>query len=336
MKNCSSLSFVDLGNNRFFGQVPAWIGESLPLLNILILHSNNLNGSIPLHMCWLKDLHILDLSLNDISGTIPQCLNNFTAMTQIGNSSSDIFHRYYFKFVDYMYTNMTFRHGKDFVDNARLMLKRREYKYDKILGLLKIIDLSSNKLMGKLPDEISSLLQLVGLNVSRNKLVGEIPQTIGQMKQLQSLDLSRNQFSSKIPSSMSELNFLSDIDLSYNNLSGKIPTSTQLQSFKASDFIGNPTLCGPPLIQKCPGEEVPNQSHQAHYGNKDDEDEFGKWFYVGTGFGFAISFWVVCGSLLLNRAWRHAYFLLLDNRKNWLYVTTAVNIARLRRNFQRQ
>ena len=46
MKNCSSLSFVDLGNNRFFGQVPALIGESLPLLNILILHSNNLNGSI--------------------------------------------------------------------------------------------------------------------------------------------------------------------------------------------------------------------------------------------------------------------------------------------------
>ncbi|XP_030936555.1 receptor-like protein EIX2 [Quercus lobata] len=336
MKNCSSLSFVDLGNNRFFGQVPAWIGESLPLLNILILHSNNLNGSIPLHMCWLKDLHILDLSLNDISGTIPQCLNNFTAMTQIGNSSSDIFHRYYFKFVDNMYTNITFYYEREFVDNARLMLKRREYKYDKILGLLKIIDLSSNKLIGKLPDEISSLLQLVGLNVSRNKLVGEIPQTIGQMKQLQSLDLSRNQFSSKIPSSMSELNFLSDIDLSYNNLSGKIPTSTQLQSFKASDFIGNPTLCGPPLIQKCPGEEVPNQSHQAHYGNKDDEDEFGKWFYVGTGFGFAISFWGVCGSLLLNRSWRHAYFLLLDNMKNWLYVTTAVNIARLRRNFQRQ
>ena len=43
MKNCSSLSFVDLGNNRFFGQVLAWVGESLPLLNILILRSNNLN-----------------------------------------------------------------------------------------------------------------------------------------------------------------------------------------------------------------------------------------------------------------------------------------------------
>ena len=207
----------------------------------------NLNGSIPLHMCWLKDLHILDLSLNDISGTIPQCLNNFTAMTRIGSSSSDIIHSYNFKFVDN--TNITYHYTKKFVDNARVILKRRQYKYGKILGLLKIIDLSSNKLMGKLPDEISSLLQLVGLNVSRNNLVGEIPQTISQMKQLQSLDLSRNQFSGKIPSSMSELNFLSDIDLSYNNLSGKIPTSTQLQCFKASDFIGNLTLCGPPLIR---------------------------------------------------------------------------------------
>ena len=255
-------------------------------------------------------------------------------MTQIGSSSSDIIHSYNFKFVDNIYSNITYYYKREFVDNARLMLKRREYKYDKILGLLKIIDLSSNKLMGKLADEISSLLQLVGLNVSRNNLVGEMPQTIGQMKQLQSLDLARNQFSGKVPSSMSELNFLSDIDLSYN-LAGKIPGSTQLQSFKASDFIGNPTLCGPPLIQKCPGEEVPNQSHQADYGNKDDEDEFGKLFYVGTGFGFVISFWGVCGSLLLKHSWRHAY-LLLDNMKNWLYVTTAVNIARLRTSFQRQ
>ena len=226
------------------------------------------------------------------------------------------------------------------VDSAMVAWKRREYKYDKILGLLKIIDLSSNKLMGKLPDEITSILELVGLNVSRNNLVGEISQTIGQMKQLQSLDLSRNQLSGKIPSSMSKLNFLSSIDLSHNNLSRKIPTSTQLQSFKASDFIGNPTLCGPPLTQKCPGEVTPNQPLPTDIGitedDKDNRDEFKKRFHIGAGIGFAVGFWGICSSLILKQSWRHAYFLLLDNMKDWLYVTMAVNKTRFWRMFQRQ
>ena len=56
LKNCSLLKFVDLGNNKFSGSVPAWIGECLPLLNILILRSNKFGGSIPLNLCWLKYL----------------------------------------------------------------------------------------------------------------------------------------------------------------------------------------------------------------------------------------------------------------------------------------
>ena len=59
-------------------------------------------------------------------------------------------------------------------------LKGREYKFGKNLGLLKIIDLSSNNLTRKLPTEITSLLELDVLNVSKNNLIGEIPQTIGR------------------------------------------------------------------------------------------------------------------------------------------------------------
>ena len=110
---------------------------------------------------------------------------------------------------------------QEFVNDATVIMKGRELEYGKYLGLLKIINLASNKLTGKVPSEISSLLELVVLNISRNKLIGEIPQMIGQLKRLQSLDMSRNQFSNEIPSSMSELHFLSDLDLSYNNLSGK-------------------------------------------------------------------------------------------------------------------
>lgn len=254
LKNCSSLKVLDLGDNRFSGKVPAWIEEGLPKLIVLILRSNKFDGSIPLNLCWLTYLQNLDLSLNDISGTIPSCLNNFTAMAQkgyyydmilglcyildVGNSTSQV--RYF--------------------DSATVVLKGREDEYGKNLGLLMMINLSGNKLIGKLPIEILSLLELFTLNVSGNNLIGEIPHLIGQLKMLETLDLSRNQFSGEIPLSMSELSFLNHLDLSYNHLSGKSPSSTQLQSFEASDFAGNPALCGLPLSQKrWPGEQTPNQ-----------------------------------------------------------------------------
>ncbi|KAK7815943.1 receptor-like protein eix2 [Quercus suber] len=318
------LRFMDLGNNRFSEKIPPWIAEDLPQLIVLILRSNKFSGSIPWETCKLKYLRILDLSLNDFSGIIPQCLNNLTAMAYKAYSSTNLFeggcmgsHG-----LNYMYIG-------DYVDSAMVALKGREYKFGKNLGLLKIINLSSNKLTGKLPTEITSLLELVVLNVSKNNLIGKIPQTIGQLKQLESFDMSRNRFLGEIPSSMSELQFLSRLDLSFNNLSGKIPSGTQLQGFDATCFTGNRALYGPPLTQKCPGEETPNQSLSTDNGSTEDDednrDEFKKWFYVGAGIGFAVGFWGICSSLILKRSWRHAYFLLLDNMKDWLYVAMAVN-----------
>ncbi|KAH7522560.1 hypothetical protein FEM48_Zijuj07G0151600 [Ziziphus jujuba var. spinosa] len=66
--------------NEFSGKVPAWIGESLLALRILIMQSNKFNGSIPLSLCELTCLQILDLSQNSIFGNIPRCLNKLTSM----------------------------------------------------------------------------------------------------------------------------------------------------------------------------------------------------------------------------------------------------------------
>ncbi|KAK7850036.1 receptor-like protein eix2 [Quercus suber] len=82
------------------------------------------------------------------------------------------------------------------------------------------------------------------------------------------------------------------------------------------------------------GDETPNQSELTD--NEEDGDELVKWFYVGIGCGFAIGFWGVCCSLVFKRSWRHAYFLLFDKMKDWLYVTLKVNMTRLWRKFQRQ
>ena len=64
------------------------------------------------------------------------------------------------------------------------MYKGREYEYKSILGLLKSIDLSSNKLTEAIPSEIVELNGLISLNLSRNLLIGKIPSKIGSLRSL--------------------------------------------------------------------------------------------------------------------------------------------------------
>jgi len=90
LRNCTSLVFLDLSSNKLRGEIPGWIGESMPSLKILSLQSNGFSGSIPPNLCHLSNILILDLSLNNISGIIPKCLNNLTSMVQKTESENSL------------------------------------------------------------------------------------------------------------------------------------------------------------------------------------------------------------------------------------------------------
>lgn len=74
LQNCPELTFIDLGQNKFFGSIPAWIGEKLAQLAILRLRSNMFSGYIPMQLRGLGHLQYLDLARNNFSGTIPHSL----------------------------------------------------------------------------------------------------------------------------------------------------------------------------------------------------------------------------------------------------------------------
>ncbi|KAL7086740.1 hypothetical protein ACP275_13G019500 [Erythranthe tilingii] len=327
LKNCQQLELIDIGGNMLTGNIPSWISAFSQDMAYLILNENRFYGSIPPEICNLTRIHVLDLSRNNLSGQIPRCFNSFTELLDKGTTNGQDLLSYYY-----------------YVESASVQWKGRESVYRKrTLRLLKLIDLSSNKLVGNIPEIFSSLKGLISLNLSRNSLTGNINPDIGQMERLEVLDLSRNQLSGTVPISMAQLHSLAVLDLSNNNLSGKIPSSTQLQSFNESSYAGNPKLCGPPLAS-CPGDKlIPDTTGQGRRNNKeinDDEDEGGFilkrlsfWKEVGISivFGFIVGFWGFVGSLLIKRSWRVAYFNFWDRVGDWFYATTIVFFRKLRR-----
>ncbi|RHN57085.1 putative non-specific serine/threonine protein kinase [Medicago truncatula] len=239
LKNCTNLVMLDLGDNRFSGPIPYWLGRQLQMLS---LGRNRFSGILPQSLCSLTNVQLLDLSENNLSGQIFKCLNNFSAMSQKVFSTI-------FKYSNLLYPvgfgKSVLYEGYDLV--ALLMWKgaARLFKNNKLI--LRSIDLSSNLLTGDIPEEIGNLIALVSLNLSSNNLTGEITSEIGRLTSLEFLDLSRNNFSGLIPPSLAQIYRLSMLNVSDNNLSGKIPISTQLQSFDASSYKGNVNLCGKPL-----------------------------------------------------------------------------------------
>ncbi|CAF1974405.1 unnamed protein product [Brassica oleracea var. botrytis] len=150
---------------------------------MLRLQSNSFDGQIPDDLCSAPSLHILDLSENKLSGSVPKCICNLTAIVQ----------------------------GKS-VDEY--------YEYQEIRDS---INLSGNSIHGEIPVEILDLTYLRILNLSRNSVAGSIPGNISKLGHLETLDLSRNRFSGAIPQSLAAISSLHTLNLSYNKLEGSIP-----------------------------------------------------------------------------------------------------------------
>ncbi|KAF7046708.1 hypothetical protein CFC21_055718 [Triticum aestivum] len=307
LKSWTQLMSLDLSHNSFSGRFPLWIGD-LVELRFLRLDQNMFFGEIPCTISNLSSLQHMNLAGNGLSGAIPRHLSNATAMIgKYRKVSRDE--------TDYeVYMNMVFRY-----DFSSVVIKGRELNYSTGIWNLVSIDLSFNQLTGGIPEEITALDALINLNLSSNRLSEKFPNKLGVLQALESLDLSRNMLSSRIPSSLSDLNYLSYLDLSDNNLTGRIPSGRHLDTLyteQPSMYSGNSGLCGPPLPNSCSGKNVTRQDDQKGNGHSFEPMTF----CFGLALGFILGLWVVFCILLFKKVWRIAYFRVVDQTYDQMYV----------------
>ncbi|XP_031261005.1 probable LRR receptor-like serine/threonine-protein kinase At3g47570 [Pistacia vera] len=169
------------------GTIPSTFGN-LHYLQDLDLSQNNLQGSIPKEVMGLSSLTIsLNLAKNKLTGALP---------SEIGNLKN--------------------------------------------LGRL---DLSNNKLLDKIPRGLGSCVALEYLQMEGNFFIGTIPTSFSTLRGLRDLDLSHNNLSREIPEYFQRLS-LTNLNLSFNHFDGEVPTGGIFKNATAISVAGNDKLCG--------------------------------------------------------------------------------------------
>ncbi|KAB2621961.1 LRR receptor-like serine/threonine-protein kinase [Pyrus ussuriensis x Pyrus communis] len=81
------------------------------------------------------------------------------------------------------------------------------------------------QLIGSIPDQLSSLLNLTHFWVDDNNLTGAIPDWIGKSSSLYAISLAYNNFEGSIPNALGRLTSLGRFVIPSNKLSGTVPSS---------------------------------------------------------------------------------------------------------------
>ncbi|MBA0784811.1 hypothetical protein Gotri_027059, partial [Gossypium trilobum] len=180
LANCKDLELLDVGNNYVNDTFPDWLGN-LDHLQVLILRSNRFHGQVVSSnvIVSFTHLHVIDLSRNNLSGYLPiKFLENLHDIRK-GNEKKGK--------REYMTNSLVNGTEYYYVGGLSFMAKGLEIEFEALLTSWMLntsypiiigesLDLSSNKLQGRIPTELTNLGFLAVLNLSQNNLTGPIPQ----------------------------------------------------------------------------------------------------------------------------------------------------------------
>ncbi|XP_022744340.1 receptor-like protein 12 isoform X3 [Durio zibethinus] len=225
--NLSMLTYLNLSNSVFSGQIPSEISKLFRLSSLDLSNNwdpNSFQRLLELKIPDLKsliqnftDLKHLHLSYVDVASPIPSVLANFSSLTSLhlehcgllGKFPLPIFH------LPNLQTIWL-------VHNLGLTGYFPEFNFT---SQLKVLALLNTSFSGELAASIGDLYSLEFLGIGLCNFTGLVPSTLGNLPNLQFLDLGRNFFSGLVPSTLGNLTKLYHMDLQKNYFTGELPDS---------------------------------------------------------------------------------------------------------------
>ncbi|KAL4191623.1 hypothetical protein AMTRI_Chr07g81510 [Amborella trichopoda] len=238
-----SLTYLYLSDSALT-DFPAFVFRCKNLV-LLDLSLNGLSGPIPIQkLSSLKNLKVLNFRNNSFQGHIPAELLNLTKLQVLRLSENNL--------TGFIPHEIGFIFG----------LHKLDLSYNPLLGgpipaslgqlwALEELSLYHCGLNSGIPAHLFlNWTTLTFLDLSENVLEGQIPSGITLLKNLKFLDLSSNQISGFLPSNIGNLSKLSILYLYGNNLTGSIPSSIGELSMLNNLYLNNNYLKGsiPPSI----------------------------------------------------------------------------------------
>ncbi|WOL12391.1 putative inactive leucine-rich repeat receptor-like protein kinase [Canna indica] len=252
----TALKWVYLGYNNLSGEIPSEIGN-LTALEHLDLVYNNLTGGIPGSIGDMHRLQYLYLYQNLLSGPIPPSIYNLTALVALDMSENElsgqvsedvtrlenleVLHLFSNRFSGAIPSSLG---AIPRLRVLQLWSNRFTGTIPSSLGLgnneLAVVDLSSNNLIGQLPEHLCYSRRLVKLILFANALHGGIPRGLSRCRTLERVRIENNRLSGEIPLEFTRLPAVDYLDVSGNKFSGEIGRRRwEMLSLRMLSLAGN-------------------------------------------------------------------------------------------------
>ncbi|KAE8658990.1 Detected protein of unknown function [Hibiscus syriacus] len=241
------LRIVDLSGNNFSGTFPVWLLENNTKLGEFTLNGNSFKGhlrlpSVPnsnLASFDISDNKLQDLSDNQLSGRVPEELIMKRWLFGLRLSNNNLSGNAVPAILKSNCLSNLYLDGNNFSGE---MVNVDVYTFQ-FPTSLEEIDLSNNKLYGKLPRWMGNLSDLRRLALSNNSFEGSIPIEFCRLNGLEFLDLSRNNLSGSIPSCVNPPD-IEHVHLHGNRLSGTLSLAFYNSSSLVTLDLGENNLTG--------------------------------------------------------------------------------------------
>ncbi|MEN8194494.1 MAG: T9SS type A sorting domain-containing protein, partial [Bacteroidota bacterium] len=178
----------------------------------------------------------LNLSLNNLIGTIPPNFANLTALIELNLERNDLSGSFPPEILALVNLTSLIIRNNNFTGPIPNNID--------VLSKLERLSLFNNPFSGHLPPEIGNLSNLINIRIAGTDIDGPIPPEFGNLINLTYLSLRQNDLSGNIPPELGNLTNLDDLELYGNELTGEIPPELGNLKLKGRLFLHANRLIG--------------------------------------------------------------------------------------------